>query len=74
MPWTPDQFRSRHNKKLNASQSDHAAAQANALLRSGVDEGEAIAVANKYADAHPNKSAPHKSRHRLVSAIMRKNG
>ena len=49
MPWTPKSFRSKHNKKLSAPQSKKAAAQANAMLRAGVPEGEAIATANKHA-------------------------
>ena len=47
MPWTGKSFRSKHNKKLSPSQAASAAKQANAMLRSGVDEGIAIATANK---------------------------
>lgn len=49
MPWTPEQFRSRHNKKLTLPQAKHAATQAEAMMARGVPEGEAIATANKYA-------------------------
>lgn len=49
MPWTPKDFKSRHNKKLSPAQAKKAAAQANAILKSGVPEGEAIAIANKQA-------------------------
>jgi len=47
LPWSAESFKSKHNKKLSKSQSASAAAQANAMLRRGVPEGEAIATANK---------------------------
>ena len=50
MPWTGRSFASKHNKKLPAGAAKSAAKQANAMLRSGVPEGEAIATANKRAD------------------------
>lgn len=49
MPWSGKSFRSGHNKKLTAAQAKKAAAQANALLKKGLPEGEAIAIANKHA-------------------------
>lgn len=49
MPFTAQSFRTRHNKKLGLGASRHAAAQANAMIANGVPEGEAIAVANRYA-------------------------
>ena len=49
MPWTAEQFRSKHNKKLSLGAARHAAAQASAMIAHGVPEGEAIATANKYA-------------------------
>ena len=49
MPWTGSQIASRHNGKLKGAAADKAAAQANAVLKSGVPEGEAIAIANKEA-------------------------
>jgi uncharacterized protein YdaT len=49
MPWSAKSFASRHNKKLHGDAASKAASQANALLRSGVPEGEAIAIANKHA-------------------------
>jgi uncharacterized protein YdaT len=49
MPWSGKEFASRHNHKLKGKSADRAAKQANALLRSGVPEGEAIAIANKHA-------------------------
>ena len=48
MPWTGKSFH-KHNKKLTPAQSSKAAAQATAMLKAGVDEGTAIAVANKHA-------------------------
>ena len=50
MPWDAKSFASKHNKKLPAGAAKSAAKQANAMLRAGVPEGEAIAVANKRAD------------------------
>lgn len=49
MPWTPGSFKRKHNHGLTGKQADKAAAQANAILKSGVPEGVAIAVANKEA-------------------------
>lgn len=48
MPWTGEEFRKRHNKKLSAAQAEKAAEMANAMLRAGVEEGIAIATANKH--------------------------
>jgi uncharacterized protein YdaT len=49
MPWTPEEFRSRHAKHLTPQQAKLAASQANAMLRSGASEGIAIAIAIKNA-------------------------
>ncbi len=49
MPWTGKSFASRHNHKLKGKAASRAASQANAMLRRGVPEGEAIATANKRA-------------------------
>lgn len=57
MPWTGEQFASRHNKKLKGEAASKAAAQANAMLKAGVPEGEAIATANK----HANKASRRKT-------------
>lgn len=46
MPWTGKTFH-KHNKKLSSAESSKAAKQATAVLKSGVPEGEAIAIANK---------------------------
>ncbi len=51
MPWTPQSFASKHNKKLaGTAAAGSAAKQANAMIRSGVDEGIAIATATKNAN------------------------
>jgi uncharacterized protein YdaT len=50
MPWSGKSFASKHNKKLSSTAAKGAAKQANAMLRAGVPEGEAIATANKRAD------------------------
>ena len=47
MPWTPENFRTRHAKHLTPGQAKHAAAMANAMLKAGTPEGEAIATAIK---------------------------
>lgn len=47
MPWTAKTFASTHNKKLKGTAAKKAAAQATALVEKGMDEGEAIAIANK---------------------------
>jgi uncharacterized protein YdaT len=46
MPWTPKQFRDRHNKKLTPAQSRKAATIANGILESGGSESLAIRTAN----------------------------
>jgi uncharacterized protein YdaT len=50
MPWTGKSFAERHNHKLKGAAADKAAAQATAMVKSGVPEGIAIATANKRAD------------------------
>jgi uncharacterized protein YdaT len=50
MPWSGKSFGSKHNKKLPLAAAKSAARQANAMLKAGVPEGEAIATANKRAD------------------------
>jgi uncharacterized protein YdaT len=48
MPWKSGKdFAARHNKKLKGAAATKAASQANAMLRSGVPEGIAIATASK---------------------------
>lgn len=47
MPWTGQEFGSRHNHAASPAQAASGARQANAMLRSGVPEGIAIATANK---------------------------
>ena len=49
MPWTGPQFAVKHNKKLKGETASRAAAQATAMIKSGVPEGIAIATANKHA-------------------------
>ena len=67
MPWTGKQFASRHNHKLKGAAASKAAAQANAMLRSGVPEGEAIATANKHAGLKNKQS-------RMIHGVARKLG
>lgn len=49
MPWTARSFRKKHNHNLTDAQAGKAAAQATAMVKEGVPEGEAIATANKGA-------------------------
>jgi uncharacterized protein YdaT len=49
MPWSGKSFKAKHNHGLTKAQANKAAKQANAMLRSGADEGIAIATANKHA-------------------------
>lgn len=58
MPWTPQSFRSKHNKSLSPAQAKKAASMANAMLRSGTSEGIAIATANKAVKRKKRKKSP----------------
>lgn len=60
MPWSAKSFASKHNHKLKGEAASKAASQANSLLRSGVPEGEAIAIANKHAGKIKGKHARKK--------------
>lgn len=61
MPWTGPQFASRHNHSLHGEKAGHAARIASAVLRSGVPEGESIAIANKWAQRHADGGATKRS-------------
>ncbi len=58
MPWTGKTFSEKHNKKLKGEAASKAAAQANALIEKGMDEGEAIAIANKTGNRAMRKKPP----------------
>lgn len=60
MPWSAKTFSSRHNKKLHGEAANKAASQANAMIRAGVPEGEAIATANKTGNRLQSKHAKKK--------------
>lgn len=61
MPWPSGrEFAKKHNKKLKGAAAQKAADQATALVNKGMEEGEAIAVANKTG----NKMMKH-PRHRF---------
>ena len=49
MPWTPEDFRKKHNKNLTDAQAKLAARIANAVLKETGDEARAIRVANARA-------------------------
>lgn len=57
MPWTAEDFREKHNKKLTPAQAHKAAKIANAILERTGDEGKAIRVANSRATASIRQSA-----------------
>ena len=58
MPWkTGKDFAAAHNKKLKGSAATKAKDQANALLRKGMSEGEAIAIANKTGNRMQSRGA-----------------
>ena len=46
MPWTPNAFKSKHNKKLSPAKATKASAIANAILGKTGDEAKAIRIAN----------------------------
>lgn len=50
MPWSGKSFKAKHNHGLSPKQAKAAAKQATAMVKSGVDEGVAIATANKHAE------------------------
>jgi len=58
MPWSSGAaFASKHNKKLHGASATKAKDMAEAMIRGGTDEGEAIATANKYASKHKSSTA-----------------
>lgn len=59
MPWTGQEFKTRHAHHLSSAQADSAAHMANAMLKAGVPEGEAIATAIKHAEGHHHQLAGH---------------
>lgn len=56
MPWTPDSFATKHNKKLKGSAATKAAHVATDLVNKGEDEGKAIRIANAIGDKAMSKS------------------
>lgn len=49
MPWSPSGFKKKHNHSLSLKEAGKAADIAEAMMKRGVPEGEAIATANKRA-------------------------
>lgn len=58
MPWSGKSFAQKHNRSLHGAAANKAASIATAMVNRGVDEGIAIATANKRA-----KSVAHKANH-----------
>lgn len=56
MPWSAASFRKKHNHSLSGAAASKAAEMANAMLKAGVPEGEAIATANKRARGAARKA------------------
>jgi hypothetical protein len=54
-PWTPKQFKDKHNKKLTPAQAKVAAEVANQVLAKTGNEGRAIREANAVAGRMKNK-------------------
>lgn len=46
MPWTPEQFKERHNKSLTKKEAEQAASIANNVLKSGGTDADAVRTAN----------------------------
>lgn len=53
MPWDPEEFKDRHFNKASGGQAKKASSIANAMLRSGADEGVAIATGIARAKGQP---------------------
>lgn len=68
MPWSGKSFAERHNHKLKGARAEKAAAQATAMVRAGVPEGTAIAVANKNAARH---KAPPPRKQGIINRVKR---
>jgi uncharacterized protein YdaT len=56
VPWTPKSFAKKHNQKLRGEAASKASAQANAMIKAGVNEGTAIATASKAGNRIQRKS------------------
>lgn len=52
MPWSPNSFRSKHNKGLSDAEARRAAKTANAVLKHTGDEGRAVRAGNAAAHKH----------------------
>jgi hypothetical protein len=55
MPWTPLDFKKKHNKKLGKAAAARGAAAANEVLKRTGDEGQAVRVGNAVGDRAPKK-------------------
>lgn len=71
MPWSGKQFSEKHNHKLTGNAAASAGKQATTLVNKGMDEGEAIAIANKNGDKLQAKrtaaSAPRSADEHMVA-------
>lgn len=71
MPWTERSFREKHNRKLKGRAAKVAARQATAMVKDGVDEGIAIATANKTGDRLMKKGTPTRKQRALYGETKR---
>jgi uncharacterized protein YdaT len=67
MPWTGPEFAKKHNHSLSKGEAKSAARQATAMINNGVDEGVAIATANK----HVNKMRASSNKAMFDKAVKR---
>ena len=60
-PWTAEEFRRKHNKRLTDAQAKHAATVADAVLKRTGDEAQAVRIGNSVAHAHIKRGMKKKS-------------
>jgi len=68
MPWNASQFKDKHFKKASGEQAKKASHMANAILKSGGDEGVAIATAIARAKGQKRKSRKPSAAKAIMSA------
>lgn len=68
MPWTGPEFARKHNKSLTRGEAKSAARQATAMVGAGVDEGIAIATANKRINRLRRRGAISDKQHRKLGS------
>jgi uncharacterized protein YdaT len=74
MPWTAKSFAQKHNHSLKGKAAAKAAAQATAMVKAGVNEGEAIATANKHAGSSPKSRNEHMAQRKAQGVTQKEVG